>query len=286
MTSRMLSGLYMGQIAILDEDDYPMGTLVTPDAPTHGTVYSPYVFFAVVEANFGNPTSENAQSYAGMSLRGRRPLGTTDYGVGTLTMSEMDDVFDALVMGYTLDATTATSARIRAKNAKRLQQRRFMVALTAGATPVNSANDFETIVLLNVYFDNAQYGVNQSGGTNPNNVTYNMYVNASTRAPWGQLLSAATVAVDGDADTEMALNHADPYLFTTYVDDNSSATFTLPYSPSQTEVAGAHNIIFKEGVESKAQVSAINGTGNKTVNITAGADFARWVLWFPSTAAF
>lgn len=285
MTSRLVTGFYLMQVAILDSENYPMGTLVTPNSPVNGTVYSPLVVEAPVEFAPPSPTYADAFSYAGQKLRGRRPFGATDYGIGTITLSEFDDVFDALVMGYTLDTATATAARIRATNAGRIQQRRFMVALTGGAVPEDSAVMYETTVLLNVYFQRQPFGMNQGTGQNPNNVTYNVYANTSNRTPWGQLLSAATVAVDGDSDTEFGFYHDAPYMFTTYVDDGSATSFTLPYTPSYTEVAGASNIFYKEGVDNKAQVSAINGTGNKTVNITAGTAADKWVIWFPSAGA-
>lgn len=282
MASYLHSGAYLLQIAILDSNLYPMGTLVTPDSPSAGTEYNPLVVEAFVEWQDANPTYENAYSRAGNKLRGRRQIGATDYGVATLTLSEDDDVFEALVLGFTLDTTTATNARIRSANASRVQQRNFMVAMTTGATGENSAIKYDTIVVLNCYFEKATQGINQTSGPNPNNKQYNMYINAGTRAPWGQLLSAATVAPDGDADTLFKLSHTYPYMFMTYVDNNSDTTFTLPYTPASTEHAGADNIFFNNGTDLKAQVSGISGT---TVTITAQTSGSKWVVWFPSSAA-
>lgn len=283
MTSVLRAGMYLAQIAILDDDNFPMGTLTTPNAPTHGTVYSPYLIPAVVEYTPAQATYANAYSRAGMKLRGRRSQGATDYGIGSLTLSEYDDVFAALVLGGAVDTTTATAVRTRGKNKGRVQQRNFMLALTTGATPSDSTPAYDTIVLLNCYFEEASGGgANQSGGENPNNHTYNIYVNMSSRNHLGQLFSAATTAPDGDADTEQALYYTDPMMFTTYIDDNSATTFALPYAPSSTEHAGAINMFYNEGVDLKAQVSGISGS---TVTITAQADNSRWVVWFAATAA-
>lgn len=282
MATTLLAGTYLMQIAILDDDNFPMGTLVTPNAPVNGTEYNPYVVPSIVEFAPAQPTYANAFSYAGQKIRGRRPLGVTDFGVGTVTLSEFDDVFDALVMGYTIDTTTATDVRVTGSNALRVQQRRFMVAFTAGATPSDSAPNYLTKVLLNVYFERQPVGTNQNGGQNPNNVVYNMYANTSTRTAWGQLQSAATVNVDGDADTEMALYYTMPFMFMTYVDDGEASTFTLPYAAGATEHAGATNIFFQEGTIAHDQVSGVSGS---TVTITAQDAGDRWVVWFPSTGA-
>jgi len=280
MTSWLRAGIYSAQIAILDSNGYPMGTLVTPNAPVANTVYSPYTIPALIEYAPAQATYESAYSYAGMKLRGRRALGATDYGIGTLTLAEYDDTFDALVMGWTNDTTTATSTRINAKNSGRVQQRNFMLALTTGATPSNSAVNYETRVLLNCYFTPAAAPINQSGGQNPTNLTYNIYVNVGLRAPWGQLLSAATVAPDGDSDTEMGFYYSAPYLFCTYVDNGSTGSFSLPYTPSSTEHAGAINIFYKNGTEDKSAITGISGT---TVTRTASSSGDIVVVWFPST---
>lgn len=283
MTSVLRAGQYLAQIAILDDDGYPMGTLITPNAPVHGTVYSPYVIPAVVEYTPAQATYQSAYSRAGMKLRGRRSQGATDYGIGSLTLSEYDDVFAALVLGGTVDTTSATGVRIRGKNKGRVQQRNFMLALTTGAVPSDSAVAYDTIVLLNCYFEEASGGgTNQSSGENTNNLVYNIYVNMSRRNERGQLFSAATTAPDGDQDTESALYYSEPMMFTTYIDDNSATTFALPYAPSSTEHAGVINMFYNEGIDLKAQVSGISGS---TVTIAAQADNSRWVNWFASTAA-
>lgn len=282
MATYLVAGAYIMQVAILDDDNFPMGTLVTPDAPVAGTEYHPYVVPALVEFAPSQPTYANAFSYAGQKIRGRRPLGATDYGIGTVTLSEFDDVFDALVMGHTIDTTTATNIRVTGTNAMRVQQRRFMVAFTGGATPSDSLPNYTTIVELNVYFERQPSGLNQNGGQNPNNVVYNMYVNTSPRTAWGELQSAATVNVDGDADTEMRLYYSAPFMFSTYVDDGAETTYSLPYTPSSTEHAGATNIFFQEGSIAHAQVSGVSGT---TVTKTAQDSGDRWVTWFPSTGA-
>lgn len=281
MASDLVSGFYLAQIAILNDSNYPMGTLVTPNSPSNGTVYSPYVIPAVVEYREPTPTYVEASSYAAMKHRGRRSHGVSDFGVGQLVLSEFDDVFDALVMEYTVDTTLASGLRQTARNAQRVQSRRFALWLTGGATDSNSTPNFITFALGNVYFNRQGVGLNQSGGQNSNNLTYDIVQNVSTRSPLGQLYSASAFDVDGDADTMITIRAAAPVTFTTYVDDGSATSIVLPYAPLSTEHAGATNIFTKNGTTNHAGVSGISSA---TLTVTAGTAADIWVIATPSSA--
>lgn len=281
MASDLVSGFYLAQIAILDSNNYPMGTLTTPDSPVNGTVYSPYVIPAVVEYREPTPTYVEASSYAGMKHRGRRSHGVSDFGVGQLILSEFDDTFDALVMEYTVDTTLASSLRITARNAQRVQSRRFALWLTGGATDSNSTPNFITFCLGNVYFNRQGVNLSQGGGQNPNNLTYDIVQNVSTRSPLGQLYSASALAVDGNADTMVAIRAAQPVTFTTYVDDGSATSIVVPYAPYYTEHAGAYNIFTKNGSTNHSNVSGISSA---TLTVTAGTAADKWVIATPSAA--
>ena len=277
----LVAGFYLAQLAVLDSSGYPMGTLVTPDSPTNGTVYSPYVIPTIVEYREATPTYVEASSYAMMKHRGRRSMGASDFGVGQLVFSEFDPTFDALAMEYTVDTTLASSLSIVARNANRVQSRRFALWLTAGYTPSDSSPQFITFCLGNVYFNRQGAGVTQSGGQNANNRTYDIVQNTSLRSPLGQLYSASALSVDGNADTEIAIIAAQPETLSTYVDDGSATSVIVPYAPYYTEHAGAYNIFTKNGSTAHASVGGISGS---TLTITAGTAADKWVFAIPSAA--
>jgi len=281
MGSRLHAGFYLAQIAILDDNEYPMGTLTTPNSPVNGTVYSPYIIPAPVEFREPTPTYQKASSYAGMKHRGSRSLGISEFGVGQLVLSEFDDIFDALVNEYTVDTTLASGLRISANNVNKAQTRRFMLWLTTGATPDDSTPMFDTFCLGNVYFDKQAAGFSQSGGQNPNNRTYDIISNVSQRSPLGQLYTASALGVEGSADTGIVINASYPVAFTTYVDDGSGTSIVLPYAPASAEHAGAINIFTKNGVTNHAGVSGITSA---TLTVTAGTAADKWVIATPSAA--
>lgn len=281
MSSELIAGAYLMQIAILDNSNYPMGTLVTPNSPVNGTVYSPYVVPSIVSYAPGGGQTQTFNSFAGEKRRGSALAPSNAVPVGTLTLSEADDTFDALVMGYTKDSTTATAAHAGGRNALRATQRRFLCGFTAKAIDSSSTQNYKTIFKLNVSFDRDDEGINQQTGENPNNHVYRMYLNLSTRTPFGQLLSTATVNPDGDMDDEWWIVDSAPEIFATYIDDGSGTSIVMPYALDYTEHAGAHNIIYKNGSDNKANVSGISSA---TLTVTAGTAAQKWVIVAPSSA--
>lgn len=284
MTSRLQSGLYTLQIAIVDDNDFPMGQLTTPNSPVHGTVYSPYVVPAPVSYTSADDTVEEVNSFGGQRLRGNRNLGTSALGGGTLELSEFDDVFDALVQGYALDTTTGTGLRITARNANRATPRRFMLGFTAAATPANSTPNYDTIFTWGTLRRGA-LGTNQQTGRNPNNRTYALTKYLSSRAPWGQLFSLATVAPNGGSDDEVAI-YADATMeFFTVVRDGTASGYVAPYAFSYTAAAafGSANLLYMNGTATAQLVASMSG-GTALLLGGAGVSGQKLLVMGPSQA--
>lgn len=276
--SELHVGLYVLQIARLSSAGYPMGQLVTPDAPVNGTVYSPYVVPAPIEYTPASSTEEEAHGKARGKIRGRMPLGVSDLGTGTLTLSEFDDTFDPLVMGTTRDTTTATAGVAVTSNRGRNTPRKFLVGFTPAALAVDSTIKYATIWKWG-YFTRSELGANSGTGENPNNLSYTFYPTLSLRTPFGQLFSAAAVAPDNGSDAEYIQKDTYPMALTTYVDDGSGTSILQAYTPYYSEHAGAHNLFYKNGVENKANVSSLS---SKTWTVTAGTAADVWCIMTPS----
>lgn len=258
--SRLQSGFYKLQIAIVDSNDYPMGQLTSPNSPANGTVYAPYVVPAAVEYTAAQDTLEVAQSYASQRPRGRREMGTGELGDGTLTLSEFDDAFDALVQGYTLDTSTGTALRIAGHNVGRSQARKFMLAMTPAATPANGTPDFDTIFTWGTLRRGA-LGVNQQTGRNPNNRQYTLTKVLSTRTPWGQLFSQSTMNPSGGSDDETIIGGDAPMSFFTIVRDGTASGYVAPYALSYTAAAsfGSANLLYMNGTATAQAVVNVSG---------------------------
>lgn len=282
MTSRLQSGLYKLQIAVVDSNDYPVGQLTSPDAPANGTVYSPYVVPATVTYTAAQDTQETAQSYGNQQLRGRREMGVSELGDGTLELSEFDDQFDALVQGYILDTTTATAWRIAGHNVNRTQSLKFMLAFTSAATPANGTPNFDTTFTWGTLRRGA-LGFNQQSGRNPNNRTYTLTKVLSTRTPWGQLYSNSTLAPASDKDDEATVYADAPLSFFTVVRDGTASGYVAPYALSYTAAAsfGSSNWLYMNGTATAQAVVNVSG-GTALVLNGAGVSGQKMVVLAPS----
>lgn len=284
MVSRLQSGTYTLQIAVVDSSDFPIGQLTTPDSPTHGTVYAPYVVPSVVSYTAADDTVETASSFGGQKVRGKRDLGTTELGDGTLELSEFDSDFDALVQGYAKDTTTGTGLEISGRNANRSRARRFMLAFTAAATPANSTPNYDTIFTWGTLRRGA-LGTNQSSGRNPNNRVYTLTKHLSSRTPWGQLFSAANVAPNGNSDDETTIYADGPMEFFTVVRDGTASGYVAPYAFTYSAIAafGSANLLFMNGTAS-AQMPASFSGGTALIVGNAGTSGQKLLVMGPSQA--
>lgn len=279
--SRLLYGQWLAQVWRLDANNYPKGTLTNPDAPVAGTVYAPYVIPAVVSYQAANDTFAEVSSYANMQLRSKVQIGLTDFAVDTLTLSELDDVFDPLVMGYANDVATATSLRIRARNSGRKTPRRFGLALTRASVTKDNVISYETIVKMNVQFRRASgTSTSQTAGQNPDPLAYEVVKARSSRVPWGKVFTTSTnLVVDGNADDEISIQAPSPISIVSYVDDGSATAIVFPFTPDSGEHAGASNIIYTNGADGKANVGTLTG---KSWAYTHGSSGDIWVFAMPS----
>ena len=284
MASRLQSGTYTLQVAVVDSNDFPVGQLTTPDSPVNGTVYAPYVVRSVVNYTAADDTVETASSFGGQRARGKRDLGTTELGDGTLELSEFDDIFDALVQGYALDTTTGSGLRIAAHNANRTGSRRFMLAFTAAATPANSTPNFDTIFTWGT-LRRGSLGTNQGSGRNPNNRVYTLTKHLSNRTPWGQLFSTATLAPSGSSDDEVTIYADGPMEFFTVVRDGTASGYVAPYAfpYSATAAFGSANLLFMNGTASGQLAASFSG-GTALIVGNAGTSGQKLLVLGPSQA--
>lgn len=284
MATRLQSGFYTCQIAIVDDNDFPVGTLTTPNSPTFNTVYSPYVVPAPVSYTAAEDTVEVAESYAAQDIRGRRDIGVSQLGSGTLELSEFDDIFDALVQGYTLDTTTGTGLRIAGHNVNRSTSRKFMLAMTPAATPSNGTPNFDTIFTWGTLRRGA-LGVSQQSGRNPNNRQYTLTKTLSTRTPWGQLYSQSTLAPSSNLDDEVTIYADAPIMFYTVVRNGTASGYVAPYAHSYTAAAtfGSANLLYMNGTATGQAVDSVSG-GTALLLNGAGVSGQKLVVLGPSVA--
>ena len=92
------------------------------------------------------------------------------------------------------------------------------------------------------------------------------------------------MAVTDNKDVAVAIRAAHPICITTYVDDNSTGSFTLGYLPSTSdETGGATNSITSNGTET-AVTSVSTSTGVVT-QVAAGTAGDIWVVAYETEYA-
>ena len=151
---------------------------------------------------------------------------------------------------------------IAGHNVNRTQSLKFMLAFTPAATPSNGTPNFDTVFTWGTLRRGA-LGFNQQSGRNPNNRQYTLTKVLSTRTPWGQLYSSATLAPASDKDDEVTVYADAPMSFATIVRNGTASAYNLPYVLSYTAAAsfGSSNLIFMNGTATaQAVVVASGGT--------------------------
>jgi hypothetical protein len=283
MPARMQSGVYTLQAFICDDNDFPMGTLTTPNSPTNGTVYGGYILKSTVSYTAAADTVETAQAFGNQKLLGRRELGPSEFGDGTLETAEFDPTFDALVQGYVLDTTTGTGLEIAGHNVNRAASRKLMLAFTPAATPSNGTPNFDTIFTWGT-LRRSSLGSGQQAGRNPNNRVYTLTKLLSTRTPWGQLFSQSTLNPSSGKDDEVIIYADAPMELFTIVRDGTASGYATPYALTYTAVAanGSANLIYMNGTASAQLVAGAISGGTAILLGNAGVSAQKVIVVGPS----
>lgn len=276
-----IAGFYYAQYATRNSAGYPMGQDSTPNAVTALDVKNALLLTGPVSVTAPSVTRERATFRGGQKALGQRSLGVSDFGTFELTLSAYDELFHTLISGGSADTTTATSVTITAPNSNNGDLPTGMLLLTQGFTTDAGAQEFITWIYHNVQIEPTVPGATQSGGENPNPLTYTVIPNVATRTGFGMPFSSTGLAVTDNSDICVALRGADPFALTTYIDDGSATSFVVGYRPNNAEHAGAYNIFTKNGATAHTAVSGVNTTSG-AITITAGSANDIWVALYAS----
>ena len=257
--SELIARAYQVQVVTLDDDGYPMGQLLTPNSPVNGTVYASYLVPGFVE--YRPPTAQRANSYeySNERYRNNRPGAVQSFNAGQLILSRRDAFVNRLAGGSDEDVSTLTGLSLSSSNTMNGDPAPVGLILSAGS--LNHPGKIVNICLSKVTLSPADTGINQSTGKNPNNQTYNIMMDVSVRTLLGLLYAATALNVTGDEDSDLFVVADGVLIISTWADDATATTITLPYPPASTEVAGAINSITKNGVDNSSNVSGDCGEG-------------------------
>ena len=273
------AGLYHCQVAMRSSAGYPMGSDTSPDTQGSGDTNNAFKIPDPVEVSDPQITRDIAQFRAGLTIKGQRAMGTSDFGSFDLTLASYDETLHAMVSGSLVDTTSASGMTMTAPNTTNADLPQLILLLTLGAQNSSGTNEFVTAIWNNVQIGPAIPTAGQDSGTNPRPVVYTVTPSTSTRTGWGMLFTATALGVANNKDTTVLVRDTVPLALTTYIDDGSATTFVTGYRPVSSAIDGSDNIYLVDGVESSAQVSAHSVTTGATTH-TAQAEFDIWTCLY------
>jgi hypothetical protein len=265
-----------------DSNGYPMGSLVTPDAPANGTVYGAYLYNKHISIGGATQAIETRSGRAGGKTWTKKVVGFSDIADFPVEMSGKDTTLESFFQGYTPDTTTVGTAIVTAPGEFSDSPPKFLSVHHMEYDNADGSSEWLSLNYLNAQFSDATgIAAGQGSGENPNPFTWNGTPDFSLRAPWGQLFSASNLTLSDDRATSIAIYSQWRYAMATYIDDGAATTFTLPYLPASSVVT--NSFVFKNGV---ATAPASISTSTGIVTITAGTAADIWVVLYPVGETF
>jgi hypothetical protein len=245
------------QIAKRDTDGYPIGiadsdgAMPAADDAVLGEAYHALTVNGYVSRTAPVKEVEYATDVSDGTNKGKVPMAINDYGTGEIELSEEDENAINMVTGASTDTTLNTAWRITAGNDAKITSDSMIIMFTDRVKDQKTGN----LRYKNTIYHNATItittpaGASQSGGVNPNNMTWSYDVAPSDRVSvMGYLFSATDLDVEEDNDTYTIIWSDNPLSFTTYMGDGTSGTWNTMYKPLYNTVTGAsRNTITKEG---------------------------------------
>lgn len=282
-----IAGFYNLTVFKLDDNGYAKGDAADPNnvTPLPATLGGYYISHAVELSPLTLPR-ERAIDRGGQRIRGQLDLGPSDISVITITVSDYDMVFDALVTGSAVNSTYNTGLTQGGADHSNAELPQVGIIASPGfqsrATGSDGRNDFINYFMVGTIAP-AQPGANQNGGVNPNAPTYSFTPTFFTKLPNGIGFSTLNVSYTDNRNVVHNIVARQRLHICTFVADGVVTDFTLPYLPSYNDATiSGRNWITLNG-ENQAVSSVSTTTG--VVDITspgAGSSGDIWVVIYPT----
>lgn len=246
------------QMAYRDSDGYPIGVqsddvIVAADDAAVGETYHAVTVNGYVSHTAPVKEIEYATDQSDGTNKGKVPMGITDYGTGEIELSEEDELALNMIRNARSDTTLNTAWTVTSGNDTSITSP-AMILMFTDRVRNQKTGQFR---YRNKIYHNATItvttpsGASQSGGVNPNNMTWSYDPSPSDRASaLGYLFSDTTLDVEEDNDTYSIVWSDNPLSFTTYIGDGTTGTWETLYKPLFNNVTGdVRNTITKEGIK-------------------------------------
>lgn len=252
MASDFLYGLFYMQVGFRSSTGYFSGTETDPDNITPDTTTHALLLRGPVDYTPPDVTRDTATDQGGQKIRAQAQLGPSDFGTGTITLSELDDDFYTKIVNATVDAAIMSGWRQFPANINVVSPPRFYMIISTKAQTVTATLDSTDVwshwIWPNVQFEPAMPSASQSGGVNPSPLEYTFTPSRSLRSLSGELFSIMAMSMEDNSDLMYRIQTPNPISATLWVQDAIAVTYTVGYRPTTNDVAAASNSFTNNGV--------------------------------------
>lgn len=270
MASDFLYGVYYAQIAFRSSAGYPIGSVIDPDNFAKAATTHSYLLTNPVSYTAPAPSFARAIDRGGQKIRAQRDMGVSDFGTGTIVLSEFDDIFHSYVTGGTVDSAAVSGWRQTGSNVNKVSKPEFFLIISTQADDVlNDVSKWSHWIFPNCQINPVLPGASQSDGENPNPLEYTIVPNTSLRSLTAQLFSGLGMTLEDDSDLLYRMQTGNPIGITTYREAATPANaFVLGYRPLTDETDDTDKDITVDGADDTYT----------TCNVTSGAVTTTSVL--------
>lgn len=278
--ARAIGNYEFSQYAFLNSDGYPMGVDTSPDAVTNGADTGAYVYTRNISLGGFSKSYETFQAKGGGTIWAKHVIGVSDVSNMPLSLSGEDAVLQSYWNGSTVDTTTNSNNTGFSPNHGNSDFPNFISVHCSRYHDANGNTKWRNHFILNhTVIQPSSPQQSDSGGTNPNPLSFELVPTRSNRLPWGQLFADnANITVQDDRAYEYILESEYPYGIHTYIDDNSGTTdaFTLQYVPAVT--TAGYFYIYNNGSEDGSN-HAVAADGDVTISTPNAAGSITVVIY-------
>lgn len=270
------------QIFRVDSNGYPMGTLLTPDAPTLPTTTHALVLQGYVSATPSVREVDTATDQADGTNYGDIEMGISSFGAVEITLSMRSETAFNLIRGVVPNNTISSAMYITTANNTSIAPRLFGMIITDRVRDeITNVPQYEhTVYNRGTIMITQEAEGNQGGGVNPSPLTISFKPQPSTRlVSIGMLYSATNLAPDENTDTHTIFRSTYQLSATTFVKDGVATTFNTFYKPSvAAATVGGVNVYTTNGVQA-ALTSLATTTGLATMTAAGTSGHIAVVLY-------
>lgn len=236
--NEFLYGFYYGQVAKRTSAGLLAGQATDPETLADGALLDSLLLRNTTEFVPPQPTFTEVLDQGGQKVRSKAIVGVEDIAAGTLSLSELNDIFTTMMNNTVIDIATVSGWTQIAENLGNTIFPPMFAVFTTRVQEIDDAtgaivDKFKTWILPNMQITKTQNPTaTQAGGTNPQTPQFQMVVRASATRITGDTFNDAGMLVEDDTDFLYSIRSSNALMFGAYIEKATpDGSFTLPFLP-------------------------------------------------------